>query len=85
MMRERIDADAAIAMLDVRGGRVHTFRNPAGMLLGADWDLPDIEDAIRRCGCELSGEMATGMGHGLVLFDGPKEPVFVATKPTGGE
>lgn len=65
-------------MLDVRDGRVHTFRNPAGILVGADWDVADLIALIRVRGCELAGKTASSMRHGLVLFDGSR--LFIATK-----
>ncbi len=59
------------------GDEVHTFRSAPGMMLGADWDRQTVIAAMAECGVELSGPMATAMGHGLVLFD-PK-PLFIAT------
>lgn len=52
------------------GDRVHTFKNPApSVLVGADWDRPDVEAAIRAADkIEIAGPMARGMGHGLVLY-----------------
>lgn len=58
---------------------VHTFRNPAGMLVGAHWPLTKVEEAVKAHGVELSGDVATASGHGLVLTD-ELGPVFLATK-----
>lgn len=58
---------------------VHTFLGGVGMLMGADWDLADIEAAIRKHGCELAGPVMTRMHHGIVLFD-EHGMVFIATK-----
>jgi len=77
-----LTAEQAIAMLP-EGERVHTFRNPAGgMMLGADWPRDKIEQAIRQTEHrELTGKVATSMGHGLVIDnDGP---LFIATKREG--
>lgn len=62
--------------------RIHTFMNPAGMLIGADWDREDVLALLRDGQPELSGDQATAMGHGIVAFRGGDrgEPMFVATK-----
>lgn len=67
-------------MLDVDAdGRVHTFRNTVGILIGADWDATEVEAAIRTHGCELSGQTASSLGHGLVLRD-ERGYLFLRTK-----
>ena len=75
--------DQALGLLP-EGDIVHTFRNPGGMMLGADWSRAAIEEEILRAEKrELTGGMAKAMGHGLVLF--PKgaqrqgDLLFVAT------
>lgn len=77
--------EEALALLP-EGEYVHTFRNPgAGMMIGADWRRDEVEreirDAERR---ELAGQVATDMGHGLVVFrKGAKmrsDMLFVATR-----
>jgi hypothetical protein len=85
--RVELTPEQALAMLP-EGEIVHTFRNPDGMMLGADWGRAAVEEEIRNAERrELAGDMATRMGHGLVLF--PKDAqyqrdlLFVATrKPT---
>lgn len=72
-----VSTNDAIKMLP-DGEHIHTFRNAAGMLLGADWDRKDIIIAIKRYGVEFSGEQAKAMKHGLVLNDGSF--LFIATK-----
>ena len=78
-----LTVDQALSLLP-EGDIVHTFRNPGGMMLGADWGREAIEEEIRGAEkCELTGGMAKAMGHGLVLF--PKgaqyqrDLLFVAT------
>lgn len=77
-----LSADDAIAMLP-EGNDIHTFMNPGGMLIGADWSRESIEKAIRETNNrELAGSMATDMGHGLCInHDGRR--LFVATKRNG--
>lgn len=76
--------EQALAMLP-EGDLIHTFRNSGGMLLGADSNRADIEEEIRKAEKrEVAGEMATSMGHGLVLRPkGAKyqgDLLFVATR-----
>lgn len=79
-------ADAAAMLPD--GDEIHTFVNPNnGMLIGADWDRESVLDLLKNGSPELSGDMATGMGHGIVAWrkvdkanDKVSEPIFVATK-----
>lgn len=67
--RVELTVDEALAMLP-EGDTVHTFRNPGvGMMMGADWNRPAIEEEILRAERrELTGGIAQSMGHGLVLF-----------------
>jgi len=75
----------AMEMLDIKtheDGRttVHTFVTPGmGVLLGADWDLEDVAESMRKNPVELAGPQAVALGHGLVLEE-PERPVFLATK-----
>lgn len=66
---------------DGPGPCVHTFAESGFGLLGAHWHLEDIEGFMRRWGVEEAGEMATAMGHGLVV---PKSDrlgsLFIATR-----
>lgn len=77
--RVKVELDDAISRLDLRDGRVHTFRQGGFMLIGADWDLEEAVAAMRKHGVEESGPEATGAGHGLVLID-DHGPLFIATK-----
>lgn len=66
--RVELTVDQALSMLP-EGDTIHTFRNPGGMMLGADWSRAAIEEEILRADRrELTGGMAQSMGHGLVLF-----------------
>ena len=78
MDRVKLSAAEAIAMLPDKED-IHTFRNPGGMLVGADWGREIIVEAIEKCGCELSGDQATTMKHGLVLQD-EHGYLFIETK-----
>lgn len=65
------------------GETIHTFVNPAGMLVGADWTREQVIEAIQQFGAELSGGMATRMNHGMVLFRGDRirsNALFIETK-----
>jgi hypothetical protein len=45
----------------------------------ADWPRARIEEVIASHPAELAGEMASGMGHGLVVHDGSGW-LFIATR-----
>jgi hypothetical protein len=72
-MSERIilPPDVAIPLLSVRDDHVHVIRNPAvGLMIGADWTIADVDAAIRaNGGAEITGPMAQGMKHGLMIYD----------------
>ncbi len=64
------------------GERIHTLRNPGGILLGLYWDRDRVIEAIRENKCELASEAGVAMKHGLcVWFDG--DPLFVETAERG--
>lgn len=65
------------------GEYVHTFmQSGSAILIGCDWKRADILKAAADGVAELSGEQATAMKHGAVVWDKDKQPVFVATIPT---
>lgn len=78
MDRVKLTADEAIAMLP-DGEMLHTFRSPgANILLGCDWARDEIIDLLRTGEPELSGEQATAMKHGLVVWSNGY--LFIETK-----
>lgn len=78
MERVKLETDKAIEMLP-DGETVHTFRNGAGMLIGADWDKSKIIEAINEHGAELAGPQAKAMNHGIAI-DIHGAYLFVETK-----
>lgn len=70
MDKRFITADEAIQLLP-DSDIVHTFRNPSGIMLGADWSKKSVIEAINKYqdALQLTGSMARGMGHGIALFD----------------
>lgn len=62
------------------GDRIHTFMQGGPALVGADWDRSAVIDLLRDGEPELSGEMATSMGHGLVACRADGKPVFIETR-----
>jgi hypothetical protein len=49
---------------------IHTFRNPVhNLLLGCDVEKSKIIKLFETCPPQLSGELAAGMNHGLVIKD----------------
>lgn len=82
---QHLTYDEAVALLP-DGDDIHTFVNPGGMLMGADWDRGDVLDLLKTGKPELSGGMAESMGHGIVAWrevnekeDWVKDPVFIQT------
>lgn len=72
----------AIKRLKKRG-RIHTFRNTANMLIGADWDRIDLLYALKKAKeIHQSGEQAKGMGHGLAIMNN-ESWLFIETKKCG--
>ena len=59
--------DEAVKLLP-DGDSIHTFRNPGGMLMGADWNRAGLLAAMRESpAIQVTGGMAQSMGHGLVI------------------
>lgn len=68
MSRRILTVEEAISLLP-DGESVHTFINGGFGLMGADWNREEIIDRIRGAERrEITGPMARGMGHGLVLY-----------------
>jgi len=80
-----LTVDEALAMLP-EGDHIHTFRGGVGMMIGADWDRADVVTAIRETQRrELSGAVASAMGHRLCIAAGGAL-LFIATdKSAAGE
>lgn len=52
------------------GNLIHTFYQLGSSLVGADWRREEIIEKIQKSDIlELTGEIAKGMGHGLVAYD----------------
>lgn len=62
--------------------RVHTFVQPgAGMFLGADWDVPQLEELLSGgATAEVGGEHCRRSKHGVCVWRDGKSPLFVATR-----
>lgn len=65
---------------DEDGEFVHTFRNSANMLIGADWSKEKLLEKAAEFSktIELTGEQARGIKHGVV-FEDDAGYVFVET------
>lgn len=83
--RIHLTYDEAVAMLP-EGDEIHTFISGGMMLIGADWSRESVLELLKTGKPEKSGEMAAGMGHGLVAFRDVREngdlydPLFIKTK-----
>lgn len=72
-----ITAEQAISALS-NDESIHTFRNPRGMLIGADWSREELVKALQEAGpesIEIGGESCMKMDHGLILHSGG--PLFI--------
>ena len=84
----RVAKEVALEMLDIipdydQGDgpepHVHTMRTVGPVMLGAHWQLTEVEAAIDKYGIEETGEQAKAINHGLVIID-DNGPLFLATK-----
>ena len=77
-----LTVDEALSALPAGDGDVHTFLNPSGsVLIGAGWQRASVEAAIRGAlKLEIGGGACRSMGHGLVIWKGPSEVVFVEAR-----
>lgn len=55
---------------------VHTYRNAAGMLIGAHHSVTSLRMLFDHYGAQEAGSAATDMGHGIVVID-DHGPLFV--------
>ena len=80
MSEDDLTVEQALAMLP-DGDEIHTFRQPAvSVMVGADWERDELAEAIRSADRRvLTGEMATGMGHGMAIWSGGW--LFIETRP----
>jgi hypothetical protein len=63
--RLTVSYDEALLLLP-EGDTIHTFRDGAGILIGADWGREKILDLLKQAKTiYVSGPMAMGMGYGL--------------------
>ena len=58
---------------------IHTFRSGGAMIIGCDCSRESMVKAIESHVVELSGEAASGMGHGMCLNDGQGGWLFIET------
>lgn len=69
--RKKLSFAQAYLCLNVKDGAVHTFRQGGVMLIGYDWGLENLIEALKKYEdtIELTGKMARGMGHGITFCD----------------
>lgn len=65
--REFITKEKALEMIGEKE-EVHVFRNPSGMLIGADWPMKEIRELLDNAKTiEIGGASCRSMGHPLVV------------------
>lgn len=65
-----LDIEQAIFLMKLQedGERVHTIMVGGPMILGADWDVEQVRNAVESGGTlELGGPGAMSLGHGIML------------------
>lgn len=70
----------AIGLLP-KGKQVHTFVNPNGMLIGADWSKKELIEKINNSkdnDLEIGGETCKGLKHALIMHS-DNRVLFVET------
>ena len=59
--------EQAIECLIIKDGQVHNFVNSGFALLGADWDIKDVEECFDEAGAiEVGGKRCRALNHGIV-------------------
>ncbi len=70
MAEKRFLTEEEAASILPDGDEIHTQIQNGMMFIGSDWSREDIIDKIKKSEIrELTGPVARGMGHGLVLYD----------------
>ena len=74
-----LNKEEAITLLN-NDERIHTFRNPAGILLGCDNDRSVILDIINNAkSLQIGGSGCRNLKHALVVEERNGNMLFVAT------
>ena len=66
--------EQAIELVGGKRDYIHCFKNPNGMLLGADWKWEKFEELLDEVSTDIkgiithSGQTATNMKHPLAVF-----------------
>lgn len=67
--RRYLTVEEAVSILPT-GDEIHTQIQQGMVFIGADWSREEILDKIRKTEIrEVTGPLARGMGHGLVLYN----------------
>ncbi len=71
--------DAILQLPD--GDEIHTFINPHGILVGADWSREEVLASLKSAKeIFITGPQAQAMNHGLAFDRGNWELVYIETK-----
>jgi len=84
MTVKKLTYEEAVSLLP-DGDTIHTYMQAGPTIVGADYSRKRVLDLLRNNNPELSGFMAAGIDHGMVVFlnDGIliDEPLFIQTDP----
>ena len=68
-IKRYLSVDEAVSILP-DAEEIHTNIQKGMVFIGADWSREEIIDKIKKCQIrELTGPVARGMNHGLVLYN----------------
>lgn len=74
---ERLTKQEAIDLVGGKSEYIHCFKNPNGMLLGADWAWEEFEKELEiATRLAPSGPMAEKLNHPLAVFSGGRWMFF---------
>jgi len=82
MKDKRLISAAEAESLLNDGDNIHTFTNPAGMLLGCDWSRQSVLDLFKEHDgqIEIGGDMCRKMKHVIVVWL-DDSPLFIENNP----
>lgn len=77
--RKFITKEQAIDCLIVKENQVHNFVLAHFGLIGADWDIKDVEQCFNAAeSIEIGGEQCRELGHGIAVIKGENVYFFEA-------
>ena len=71
----------AFDCLEIKDRQVHNFIQAGFGLLGADWDIQDVQECLDEAtSIEIGGKQCRALRHGIVAIKGKKAYFFEANE-----